>query len=745
MIEERRNTRPEILEKTALMALSKADRVGISSRAKRLLLVLLRENPRLKKIMNSSAVLEEAMEKLSGWALESLKKNKAALAYYEEEASGREVLGRLRWSDYAAIRILDYIHHAGRKVEDLNSRGEIIQIHPFRILWLAINHSIGGAHPNFFRDMIELFRQFNGRKVRELPSKEQVLQWMERHPSGLDPEIMAIRERNKSRIINIFLNKIESGEISDNKYFFEDGLSREERYGIMEEWWNDRLFHLRFAIRDVELLNEMLAFTLSHETVQVLKDAVETGIPIFVNPYYLSLLIVSEPGAPVGADLAIRDYVFNSKELVEEFGEIVAWEKEDIVEPGKPNAAGWLLPNSFNIHRRYPEVAILIPDTVGRACGGLCVSCQRMYDFQSGNLNFDLDRLKPQGSWWDRMGGLMKYFEEDSQLRDILITGGDALMSSDKSLKRILDAVYEMAERKSAANQDLGEGQKKAQMLRIRLGTRLPVYLPQRITTELCATLKEFKEKAQKVGFKQFVIQTHFETAMEITPDVKRAVDMLLDAGWIITNQQVFTAAASRRGHTAKLRKVLNDVGVLPYYTFTVKGYMENYHNFATNARAMQEQAEEKVIGSIPPEEDETIRHFANDASRMTGNIDDLRKKLDAPFLATDRNVLNLPGVGKSLTFRTIGITRRGRRILEFDHDHTRSHSPIINKMGKVVIVESKPVTELFRQLEDMGEILDDYDTLYGYSLGETEERMAIYEYPEYDYPVTKEITNLEI
>ena len=43
-------------------------------------------------------------------------------------------------------------------------------------------------------------------------------------------------------------------------------------------------------------------------------------------------------------------------------------------------------------------------------------------------------------------------------------------------------------------------------------------------------------------------------------------------AGWIITNQLVFTTAASRRGHTAKLRKVLNDVGVLPYYTFTVKG-----------------------------------------------------------------------------------------------------------------------------------------------------------------------------
>ena len=50
---------------------------------------------------------------------------------------------------------------------------------------------------------------------------------------------------------------------------------------------------------------------------------------------------------------------------------IRAWEREDIVEPGKPNAAGWLRPDGHNIHRRYPEVAILIPDTMGRACGCL--------------------------------------------------------------------------------------------------------------------------------------------------------------------------------------------------------------------------------------------------------------------------------------------------------------------------------------------------------------------------------------
>ena len=64
-----------------------------------------------------------------------------------------------------------------------------------------------------------------------------------------------------------------------------------------------------------------------------------------------------------------------SNELVDTYGSIKAWEKEDMVVADEPNAAGWLLPEGHNIHRRYPEVAILIPDSMGRACGGLCASC----------------------------------------------------------------------------------------------------------------------------------------------------------------------------------------------------------------------------------------------------------------------------------------------------------------------------------------------------------------------------------
>ena len=121
-----------------------------------------------------------------------------------------------------------------------------------------------------------------------------------------------------------------------------------------------------------------------------------------------------------------------------------------------------------------------------------------------------------------------------------------------------------------------------------------------------------------------------------------------------------------------------------------------------------------------------------------------MRGKEDIAFLATDRNVLNLAGVGKSLSFRVIGITRYGRRILQFDHDTTRRHSPIIEKLGKIIIIESKSVSEYLEQLSELGEDPTDYAGLYGYSIGFTDPRLPIYEYPDYEYSVTQEMTNLD-
>lgn len=719
------------------------EKVAINVKSLRILNQLLAENPKLEQIICKANSKSEALLGIQNWVNSYIKKRPDAYEYYK--TSNSKLYNKLGWRDIAAIRLLDYIDNAGQRFNDLNLRGEMVGNNPIKYIWMAVKYGTGGAKEDFFLDMLHLFRQFSGKEPAKLPDQKKLEGWMERHPSGLDEDIIKIREKNRDRIINILIEKINDGEISSPTYYFEPGMSYEQQYLKMLKWWDDRRFHLRFAIRSPKLLNELLAFSLDPETMDLLNKAQEAGIPFFINPYYLSLLNVNEPDFAPGADMPIRDYIIYSKELIEEFGNLVAWEREDIVQPGKPNIAGWILPSAHNVHRRYPEVAILIPDTVGRACGGLCVSCQRMYDFQAGNLNFNMDKLRPKETWPQKLARLLEYFEEDSQLRDILITGGDALMSTDKSLRHILNAVYDMAKRKIEANKTLEDGKKMAEMLRIRLGTRLPVYLPQRITPELTAILKEFKDKASKIGIKQFFIQTHIQSAMEITPESKATIESLTAAGWTVTNQLVFTVASSRRGHTAKLRKVLSEIGVIPYYTFGVKGYMENFHNFSTMARLVQEQDEEKQIGKPPANFYQSSKAVDLASEDIVSRIKEIKESANIPFLATDRSVLNLPGIGKSLNYRTIGITRHGRRILRFDHDKNRNHSPIIDKMERVIIIESKSTAQYIRQLEEMGEDVTEYESIYGYSIGETDPINPLYKYPEYDYKLTEKVSNFSM
>jgi lysine 2,3-aminomutase len=728
-----------------MTAIAQLDRIAIDVKSHRLLKTLLDENPRLEVIMRNARSEAEALAGVRHWVLEELSNRPRALAYYNGKRADREAFESLKWSDYAGIRILDYIDNAGRQFSDLNLRGQLAVSNPIHLIWLAVIRGTGGAKPYFFEDMLHLFRQFSGNNAHHLTARDEVESWMARHPSGLDPRIVAIREENRRRILDIVIDRIDRGEVRSPKFRFDDGMSREEKFARTLEWWKDMYFHLNFAVRSPELLNEMLGDSLDPDTMKVLREARDAGIPFFVNPYYLSLLNVTVPDFAAGADLAIRHYVIYSTQLVQEFGRIVAWEKEDLVEPGKPNAAGWLLPPYDNVHRRYPDVAILIPDTTGRACGGLCASCQRMHDFQRGRLNFDLEALQPKATWSEKLSELMKYFEEDSQLRDILVTGGDALMNTDDALGGILDAIHDMALAKREANKNRPNGEKYAAIVRVRLASRLPAYLPQRITPELAAILARFRERASAIGIDRFVVQTHFESPMEVTPEAREGIARLRSAGWIVTNQHVFTAAASRRGHATKLRQVLNEVGVLPYYTFAVKGYGENRFNYAPIARVVQEELEEKIIGRAPIEQHGAISDLTKDPESLLENIDAIRTEANLPFLATDRSVLNLPAVGKSLTYRTIGITRYGRRILEFDHDPTRAHSPIIDEMGKVVIIESKSISEYLQQLDEMGEDVTEYEGVFGYSMGETAPRMPVYEYPRYDFDVTNVITNLQL
>ena len=609
------------------------------------------------------------------------------------------------------IRLL--LQYDGQDVHEL-STGQDISVQTIRLLYQFLTEKLENIEmpTDLFVELFQLFKRLQGENVPS-PSPQRIKSRNDRWDTGLDEEVREMRDENKERMLHLLIQKIENRKSKPSvRFHFEEGMSYEEKYQLVSKWWGDFRFHLSMAVKSPAELNRFLGNSLSSETMYLLNRARKKGMPFFATPYYLSLLNVTGYGYN---DEAIRSYILYSPRLVETYGNIRAWEKEDIVEAGKPNAAGWLLPDGHNIHRRYPEVAILIPDTMGRACGGLCASCQRMYDFQSERLNFEFETLRPKESWDSKLRRLMTYFEQDTQLRDILITGGDALMSQNKTLKNILEAVYRMAVRKQRANLERPEGEKYAELQRVRLGSRLLAYLPMRINDELVDILREFKEKASAVGVKQFIIQTHFQTPLEVTPEAKEAIRKILSAGWIITNQLVYTVAASRRGHTTRLRQVLNSLGVVCYYTFSVKGFNENYAVFAPNSRSMQEQQEEKIYGQMTPEQAEELYKILE--TKVSAGINEEKTKEDAdtakqirrfmrkhhlPFLATDRSVLNLPAIGKSMTFQLVGLTEEGKRILRFEHDGTRHHSPIIDQMGQIYIVENKSLAAYLRHLAEL-------------------------------------------
>lgn len=648
------------------------------------------------------------------------------------------------------IRLL--LHYDGQQVHEL-STGQDMQVRTLALLYQFLAETLESTEisTDLFIDLFQLFKRLDAPCSIPLPSLQRIKNRSERWATGLDEEVREIRAENKERMLHMLIQKIENRKSKPSlRFHFEEGMSYEEKYQLVSEWWNDFRFHLSMAIKGPTELNRFLGNSLSSETMYLLSRARKKGMPFFATPYYLSLLNVTDEGYN---DEAIRSYILYSPQLVETYGNIRAWEKEDIVEAGKPNAAGWILPDGQNIHRRYPEVAILIPDTMGRACGGLCASCQRMYDFQSERLNFEFDTLRPKESWDHKLRRLMSYFEDDTQLRDILITGGDALMSQNKTLRNILEAVYRMAARKQKANLERPDGEKYAELQRVRLGSRLLAYLPMRINDGLVEILREFKEKASLIGVKQFIIQTHFQTPLEVTPEAKEGIRKILSAGWIITNQLVYTVAASRRGHTTRLRQVLNSLGVLCYYTFSVKGFNENNAVFAPNSRSMQEQEEERVYGQMTRKQAEELYQLLEtkaDPKKETkediaSRISRFMRKHHLPFLATDRNVLNLPAIGKSMTFQLVGITEDGKRILRFEHDGTRRHSPIIDQMGTIFIVESKSLSAYLRQLGKMGEDPEDYTTIWAYTKGETEPRFSLYEYPDFPFQTTDRMSNLVI
>lgn len=228
-----------------------------------------------------------------------------------------------------------------------------------------------------------------------------------------------------------------------------------------------------------------------------------------INPYYLSL--IRYPGDPIWLQC-----VPDESELI------------DIDAPEDPLGEDSMSPVP-NITHRYPDRVLFLTTS---QCGMYCRFCTRKRKVG------DSSKISMRG-----LESAFKYIEEHKEIRDVILSGGDPLMLTDTMLEKILQRL------RSIPHVEI-----------IRLGTRMPVVLPHRITPKLVKMLKKYHP---------IYINTHFNHPWEITPESKRACELLADAGIPIGNQTVLMKGVNDDPEVIKelFRKLLL-MRVRPYYLY---------------------------------------------------------------------------------------------------------------------------------------------------------------------------------
>lgn len=139
---------------------------------------------------------------------------------------------------------------------------------------------------DLFIEIFQMFKRLKG-EVVPLPSPQRIKSRNDRWETGLDEEVCEMRDENKERMLHLLIQKIENRKSKPSvRFHFEEGMSYEEKYRLVSEWWNDFRFHLAMAVKSPSELNRFLGNSLSSETMYLLYRARKKGMP------FLRLLII---------------------------------------------------------------------------------------------------------------------------------------------------------------------------------------------------------------------------------------------------------------------------------------------------------------------------------------------------------------------------------------------------------------------------------------------------------------------
>ena len=277
--------------------------------------------------------------------------------------------------------------------------------------------------------------------------------------------------------------------------------------------WNDWHWQLRNSITDCATLEKALEFSFTDQEREEIQKTIDI-FPMSVTPYYLSLIDNKDP---------FHDPVF--RQAVPSAGELII-EEYDLHDPLGEDTDS---PCSLITHR-YPDRVLLL---ISSTCDMYCRHCPRKRK-QGQNNFFPGD---------EELGKAFEYIESHQEIRDVLLSGGDPFLLSDQALERIISRLRRIDHVEI-----------------IRIGTRVPVVLPFRITDDLVAMLKKYHP---------IWINTHFNHPHEITDASCSALAKLADAGIPLGNQSVLLAGVNDCPNIMK--KLVHELvknRVRPYYLF---------------------------------------------------------------------------------------------------------------------------------------------------------------------------------
>ncbi|MFH1199034.1 MAG: lysine 2,3-aminomutase [Candidatus Omnitrophota bacterium] len=276
--------------------------------------------------------------------------------------------------------------------------------------------------------------------------------------------------------------------------------------------WEDWHWQIKHSIRTKEDLAQIIK--LSPQEEEGLKKA-KGSLSLAITPYFATLMDPDDLACPIR-----RQAVPVSDEFVVSPHEMVDPCAEDRDSPAP------------HLVHRYPDRVLLLATD---QCAMYCRHCTRR--------RLVGEAEKEEADPMHRFDAAIEYIKANRKIRDVLISGGDPLTLEDEQLENLLQKI------RSISHVEF-----------LRIGTRVPVTLPQRVTEKLANMLKKYSPVWMSV---------HFNHPKEITKRCKIACDMLADAGIPLGSQTVLLKGINDRPYIMKkLVQELLQIRVRPYYIY---------------------------------------------------------------------------------------------------------------------------------------------------------------------------------